>query len=260
VKAIILAGGSGTRLHPLTIGVSKQLLPVYNKPLIYYPLSTIMLAGIRQIAIVCKKEDLDGFKKLLGDGSQWGIELTFVIQDYPGGIAQGILLCEEFISGHRICLILGDNIFYGAGLGQTLERFHNLDGAQIFGYPVANPEDYGVVEVDEVGHAIKLVEKPSEFFSSLAIAGMYFYDNQVVDFAKKLKPSPRGELEITDLNVLYLQASKLKVEVLHRGTAWFDCGSFSSLLEASNFVRVLEDRQGLRIGDLSEIAHGKHWI
>lgn len=260
MKGIILAGGTGSRLYPITTGVSKQLLPVYNKPLIYYPLSSLMLAGIKEIAIVCKQDDLESFKKLLGDGSVWGIELSYFVQDFPGGIAQGILICEEFISGHRVCLILGDNIFYGAGLGQTLERFLEVDGAQIFGYPVSNPQDYGVVQLDDFEKPISLIEKPKEFVSNLAIAGMYFYDQRVLHLARELEPSARGELEITDLNILYLQNQKLQVEVLHRGTAWFDCGSFTSLLEASNFVKVLEDRQGLRIGDLSEIAQNKGWI
>ena len=260
MRGIVLAGGAGSRLFPITIVVSKQLLPVYNKPLIFYPLSTLMLAGIREIAVVCKLEDRDSFRKVLGDGSQWGLELSYFIQDFPGGIAQGILICEKFIAGNSTCLILGDNIFYGAGLGQTLERFQDVSGAQIFGYPVSNPEDYGVVELDRFNQAIKLTEKPKKFVSNFAVAGMYYYDQKVLDFAKKLEPSSRGELEITDLNSLYLESGKLSVEVLHRGTAWFDCGSFSSLLEASNFVKVLEDRQGLSIGDLTEIAQNKGWV
>ncbi|WAB81871.1 glucose-1-phosphate thymidylyltransferase RfbA [Microcella daejeonensis] len=254
MKGIILAGGTGSRLHPLTIGVSKQLMPVYDKPMIYYPLTTLILAGIREILIITSPHDQEQFQRLLGDGSQFGIELTYKVQPSPDGLAQAFVLGEEHIGGDTVALILGDNLFYGQGMGSQLHRYHDVDGAAVFGYWVAEPSAYGVVEFDQHGVALSLEEKPEKPRSNYAIPGLYFYDNHVVEYAASLVPSPRGELEITDLNRLYLEAGKLKVEVLTRGTAWLDTGTFDSLNEASNFIETVQKRQGLSIGCPEEVS------
>ncbi|WP_168916294.1 glucose-1-phosphate thymidylyltransferase RfbA [Microcella flavibacter] len=254
MKGIILAGGTGTRLHPLTIGVSKQLMPVYDKPMIYYPLTTLILAGIREILIITSAHDQEQFQRLLGDGSQFGIELTYKIQPSPDGLAQAFVLGEEHIGDDNVALILGDNLFYGQGMGSQLHRYHDVDGAAVFGYWVAEPSAYGVVEFDQNGVALSLEEKPEHPRSNYAIPGLYFYDNHVVEYASSLSPSPRGELEITDLNRIYLEAGKLKVEVLTRGTAWLDTGTFDSLNEASNFIETVQKRQGLSIGCPEEVS------
>jgi len=260
VKGIILAGGSGTRLYPLTIAISKQLLPIYDKPMIYYPLSILMLAGIREVLIITTPEDNSCFQKLLGDGSQLGMHFEYKVQETPNGLAQAFIIGEDFIGSENVCLILGDNIFYGAELQGKLQKCVNPQGAIITAYPVLDPERYGVVKFDKNTNAISLEEKPKNPKSNYAVPGLYFYDNNVIDIAKSIKPSDRGEYEITDVNKIYLEQGKLKVMVFGRGTAWLDTGTFDSLIQASQFVEVIQNRQGLKISCIEEIAYRKGFI
>lgn len=254
MKGIILAGGSGTRLHPLTLAMSKQMMPIYDKPMIYYPLSVLMMAGINEILIISTPHDLPNFQKLLGTGEDIGCKFSYVVQEVPNGLAQAFVLGEKFIGNDKVALVLGDNIFYGVGLGRMLQKINDPDGGVVFAYHVSDPERYGVVDFDNDHNVLSIEEKPVQPKSNYAVPGLYFYDNSVVQIAKELKPSPRGEYEITDVNKEYLKRKKLKVSILDRGTAWLDTGTFASLMQAGQFVQVIEERQGLKIGCIEEIA------
>jgi len=260
MRGIILAGGTGSRLHPITLGVSKQLMPVYDKPMIYYPLSTLMLAGIRDVLVITTPHEADSFERLLGDGSQFGISITYATQPSPDGLAQAFTIGADFIGDGGVALVLGDNLLYGPRLGRQLAKYVDVDGALIFGYRVANPSEYGVVEVDDAGRAISIEEKPAKPRSHLAVPGLYFYDNDVVSIARELKPSARGEYEITDVNLTYLEQGRLRVEVFERGAAWLDTGTFGTLADATSFIRTLEVRQGLNIGSPEEVAWRRGWL
>ncbi len=260
MKGIVLAGGSGTRLHPITLGVSKQLMPIYDKPMVYYPLSTLMMAGIREILVITTPEDADQFRRLLGDGSRWGIELSYAVQPRPEGLAQAFVIGADFIADDSVALVLGDNIFYGTGLGTALRRLTDVRGGHIFAYHVGHPSAYGVVEFADDGTVLSIEEKPERPRSDFAVPGLYFYDNDVVDIARSLAPSRRGELEITAVNDAYLRRGDLAVTVLPRGTAWLDTGTFEGLMDASQFVHVVEARQGQKVGCVEEIAWRAGWI